>query len=101
VESTAHVIRASLLAIATINTLRGARISSDVTHAPIAMRSRLDRKTTDSVDRAFFPESRAVSTGGRNTGLQFTSRSFEAQGFPWALIEAQGYLVEFGLRINR
>ena len=36
VESTAHAIRASLLATATINTFLGARISSAVNHAPIA-----------------------------------------------------------------
>lgn len=35
----------------------------------------------------------AVSTGGCNTGLEFTRRSLKAQGFPWALIEAQGYFV--------
>src|SRR5271156_6500637 len=36
-----------------------------------------------------FPKSRAVSTGGCNTGLKFTRRSFKAQSFAWALIEAQ------------
>ncbi len=55
----------------------------------------------DIVNRSKLPCSRAGSTGGCNTGLQFTRRSFKAQGFPWALIKAQGYFVEFGLRINR
>ena len=45
-ESTAHAIRASLLAAATINTLRGALGSRAVNHEPIAIRSRFDRKTT-------------------------------------------------------
>jgi hypothetical protein len=35
----------------------------------------------------------AVSTGRCNTGLEFTSRRFKAQGLPWALIDAQGYFV--------
>jgi hypothetical protein len=34
-----------------------------------------------------------------NTGLEFTCGSFKAQSFSWALIEAQGYLVEVGLGI--
>ena len=37
--------------------------------------------------------------GRCNTGLEFTGGSFKAQGFSRALIEAQGYLVEIGLRI--
>ena len=37
--------------------------------------------------------------GRCNTGLEFTCRSFKAQSFSRALIEAQGYLVEIGLRI--
>jgi hypothetical protein len=41
----------------------------------------------------------AVSTGRCNTGLEFTSRSVKAQGFPWALIEAQGYFVEVCLGV--
>ena len=36
VESTTHAIRASFLAIATISTFRGTRISSAVNHAPMA-----------------------------------------------------------------
>jgi len=31
--------------------------------------------------------------------LEFTRRGFKAQGFSRALIEAQGYLVEMGLRV--
>jgi hypothetical protein len=34
-----------------------------------------------------------------NTCLEFTGRSFKAQGFSWTLIEAQRYLVEVGLRV--
>ena len=41
----------------------------------------------------------AVSTGRCNTGLEFTRWSFEVQSFSWALIEAQGYFVEVGLRV--
>jgi hypothetical protein len=48
---------------------------------------------SESALRSNLPETRAVSTGRCNTGLEFTSRSFKAQGFPWALIEAQGYFV--------
>ena len=47
------------------------------------------------------PETTAGSTGRCNTGLEFTGRSFKAQGFSRALIQAQRYFVEFGLRINR
>jgi hypothetical protein len=35
---------------------------------------------------ADFLQGRAVSTGRCNTGLEFTRRSFKAQGFSWALI---------------
>jgi hypothetical protein len=42
----------------------------------------------------------AVSTGRCNTGLQFTRRSFKAQSLSRALIEAQSYLVEIGLRVD-
>jgi hypothetical protein len=42
-------------------------------------------------------QSRVVSMGRCNTGLEFTCRSFKAQSFSRALIEAQGYLVEVGL----
>ena len=45
-------------------------------------------------------ETPAGSTGRCNTGLQFTRRSFKAQGFSRALIEAQSYLVEIGLRVD-
>ena len=45
------------------------------------------------------PESGAVSTGRCNTCVKFTSRSFKAQSLSRSLIEAQGYLVEIGLRI--
>ena len=45
-------------------------------------------------------KTRAVSTGRCNTGLQFTRGSLKAQSFPWALIEAQGYFVEVGLRVG-
>src|ERR1039457_729906 len=34
-------------------------------------------------------------------GLQFTRRSFKAQGLSRALIQAQSYLVEIGLRVAR
>jgi hypothetical protein len=47
-----------------------------------------------------FLQSRAGSTGRCNTGLQFTRRRFKAQGFSRALIEAQSYLVEIGLRVD-
>jgi hypothetical protein len=46
------------------------------------------------------PKMRAGSTGRCNTGLQFTRRGFKAQGLSRALIEAQGYLVEIGLRVT-
>src|ERR1700760_3353443 len=42
----------------------------------------------------------ASSTGRCNTGLQFTRRRFKAQGLSRALIEAQRYLVEIGLRVD-
>ena len=45
-------------------------------------------------------ESPAGSTGRCNTCLQFTRRRLKAQGLSRALIEAQGYLVEIGLRVN-
>jgi hypothetical protein len=48
---------------------------------------------------SLLPESRAVSTGRCNAGLEFTSCSFKAQSFPWALIELQRYFVEVGLGI--
>ena len=38
--------------------------------------------------------------GRCNTGLKFTCRSFKAESFSWALVEAQGYLVEIGLRLD-
>ena len=41
----------------------------------------------------------AGSTGRCNTGLEFTRRSFKAQGLSRALIEAQSYHVEIGLRV--
>jgi hypothetical protein len=44
-----------------------------------------------------FPIRAAVSMGRCKTGLEFTCRSFKAQSFSRALIEAQGYLVEVGL----
>jgi hypothetical protein len=47
-----------------------------------------------------FPKTRAGSTGRCNSGLEFTRRSFKAQGFSRALIEAQSYLVEIGLRVG-
>ena len=46
IKAAAHAIRASLCAVATINTFRGALVSSEVIQAPIAIRSRLDRNTT-------------------------------------------------------
>jgi hypothetical protein len=42
----------------------------------------------------------AVSTGGCNTGLQFTRWRLKAQGLSRALIEAQRDLVEMGLRVD-
>jgi hypothetical protein len=45
------------------------------------------------------PNSLAGSTGRCNTGLKFTRRRFKAQGLSRALIEAQGDLVEIGLRV--
>ena len=39
------------------------------------------------------PQSRASSTGGCSTGLEFTSRGFKVQSFPWSLIEALGHFV--------
>ena len=41
-----HAIRASLCAVATINTFRGTLVSSELIHAPIAIRSLFDRNTT-------------------------------------------------------
>jgi hypothetical protein len=46
------------------------------------------------------PITRAVSTGRCNARLQFTRRRFKAQGLSRALIEAQSYLVEIGLRVD-
>jgi hypothetical protein len=46
------------------------------------------------------PEIQAGSTGRCNTGLQFTRRRLKAQGLSRALIEAQSYLVEIGLRVT-
>ena len=46
-----------------------------------------------------FPNSRAVSTGRRNTGLEFTRWSFTIQSLARALVEAQGYFVEVGLGV--
>jgi hypothetical protein len=40
----------------------------------------------------------AVSTGRCNADLKFTGWSFKAQSLPRALIEAQGYFVEIGMR---
>ena len=37
--------------------------------------------------------------GRCNTGLEFTSGSFKAQNFSWALIQLQSYFVEISLRI--
>src|ERR1035437_9542754 len=42
----------------------------------------------------------AGSTGRCNTGLKFTRRGFKAQGLSRALIQAQSYLVEMGLRVD-
>ncbi len=42
----------------------------------------------------------AGSTGRCNTRLKFTCRSLKAQSFSRALIEAQSYLVEIGLRVT-
>src|ERR1700733_14095222 len=44
--------------------------------------------------------SAAGSDGRRNTGLQFTRGSFEAEGFSGALIQAQRDLVELRLRMD-
>src|ERR1035441_6546691 len=49
--------------------------------------------------RVNLPKTPAGSTGRCNTGLQFTRRGFKAQGLSRALIEAQSYLVEIGLRV--
>jgi hypothetical protein len=46
------------------------------------------------------PINPAGSTGRCNTGLQFTRGGFKAQGLSRALIEAQSYLVEIGLRVD-
>src|ERR1700745_1793621 len=40
-----------------------------------------------------------VSRGRCNTGLQSIGRSFKSQCFSWPLIEAQGNLVQVGLRV--
>src|SRR6266481_9902941 len=45
-------------------------------------------------------ESRAGSTGRCNTISKFTCRSLKAQSLSRALIEAQSYLVEIGLRVT-
>src|ERR1700678_4235679 len=44
-------------------------------------------------------QSLAGSTGRCNTGLESTCGSFKVQRFSWALIEAQGYLVEVDLGV--
>ena len=41
----------------------------------------------------------AVSTGRRNTGMEFTSRGIKVQSFPRALIELPCHLVEVGLGV--
>jgi hypothetical protein len=45
------------------------------------------------------PKTRASSTGRCNTISKFTCRSLKAQSLSRALIEAQSYLVEIGLRV--
>jgi hypothetical protein len=50
-------------------------------------------------DTLKLPKMLAVSMGRCNTGLKFSCRSFKAQGFPWALIEAEGYFVWVGLGV--
>src|SRR5260370_42624740 len=45
-------------------------------------------------------ENGAGSTGRCNTILKFTCRSLKAQSLSRALIEAQSYLVEIGLRVT-
>src|ERR1700722_18333820 len=47
-----------------------------------------------------FRKNGAGSTGRCNTGLEFTRRGFKAQGLSRALLEAQSYLVEIGLRVD-
>jgi hypothetical protein len=49
-DRTAHAVRASLLAAATMSTLRGALVSRAVIHAPMGIRSRLQRKTMARMD---------------------------------------------------
>ena len=44
-------------------------------------------------------QNEAVSTGRCNTGLEFTSWSFNVQSLARSLIEAQGYFVEVDLRV--
>ena len=63
---------------------------------PLGQKNRLSGKVKPNC-----PKSPAGSTGRCNTGLKFTRRSFKAQGFSRALIEAQSYLVEIGLRVDR
>ncbi len=43
---------------------------------------------------------RAVSTGRRNTGMEFTSRGIKVQSFPRALIALPCHLVEVGLGVE-
>ena len=52
-----------------------------------------------SYPATLFLKTPAVSTGLRTTGLKFTSWSFKAQSFSWALIELQRYLIEIGLGV--
>ena len=53
----------------------------------LTVRARL-RVGGPRADRSKLPQTQAVSTGRSNTGLEFTRRSFKAQGFSWALLEA-------------
>ena len=58
------------------------------------------RKLHVSRESMKFQQSRAVSTGRCNTGLEFTRRSLKTQGLSGTLIETQSDLVEIGLRVD-
>ena len=45
------------------------------------------------------PMALAVSTGRRNTGMEFTRWSIKVQSFPRALIELPSHFVEVGLGV--
>ena len=52
-----------------------------------------------SFGKSNLPKTRAVSTGRRNTGMEFTSWSIKVQSFPRSLVELSSDLIEVGLGV--